>query len=51
MPQLIETIYPQHKVTFNAGPRIGKIEVYELDGVRTEVNFWYDCNGKLVKVS
>lgn len=32
------------------GPRIGRVQRIEYKGHVTEVNFWYDENGKLLKV-
>lgn len=48
--KLVETIHVQHPAKYVAGPRIERIEVYEIDGVRTRVEYWYE-NGRLVRVS
>ena len=50
LPKLIETREVLHRATFDMGPRVTRIEVYEYLGQRNEVKFWHDANGRLVWV-
>jgi hypothetical protein len=34
-------------VRFNSGPRIGRVQIVEIDGKRHENRFWYTNGGKL----
>jgi len=50
--QIVDDREVLHPSRFDQGPRIGRVQTV-LDtrtGVKTEVNFWYDDNGKLLYV-
>jgi len=50
MPKLISTITHSHPATFDAGPRIERTEIYEFEGRKHVVNYWYE-NGNIVRVT
>ncbi len=51
MPRVISDVEVLQRVTFDAGPRIGRVQRIEYRGNVSTVNFWYNNDGSLHHVS
>ncbi len=51
LPRVISDVEVLHKATFVSGPRIGRVQTIEFNGVISEVNFWFNNDGSLHHVA
>lgn len=51
LPRVISDVEVLQRNMFDAGPRVGRVQRVEFNGLITEVKFWYNNDGSLHHVA